>query len=85
MDSSSKKIDSWWYFKGPFQGVTQWTPMTDLFPNGLNRVQQESGWSMAAHNRFWSGLTHYATQNGGEYDFVIGTYLHETLTCFSTY
>ena len=46
--------------------------MTDLFPNGLNRVQQEAGWSMVAHNRFWSGITNYAIQNGGKYNFIIG-------------
>ena len=68
------KIDSWWYFKGPMQGVTKWEPMTDLFPNGLDRVQQESGWPITAHNRFWSGLTDYAIQNGGQYTFIIGKF-----------
>ena len=44
------------------------------FPNGLDRVQQETGWPVVAHNRYWSGLTNYSTENGGDYHFIIGTY-----------
>lgn len=65
------KIDSWWYFKGPFLGVTNWTSLPQVFPNGLNEVQQKSGWTFAAHNRYWSGSTDYADENGGKYHFII--------------
>ena len=65
------EIDSWWYFKGPVQGVTSWTPMPELFPHGLDRVQQETGWPVGAHNRYWSGKTNYSSENGGDYYFII--------------
>ncbi len=46
--------------------------MPDLFPNGLERVLQETGWPIIAHNRYWSSKNVYAKQNGGPFNFVIG-------------
>ncbi len=45
------QIDSWWYYKGELQGVTNWTELPDIFPRGLDYVQQATGWPIAAHNR----------------------------------
>ena len=44
----------------------------------MDRVQQETGWPVVAHNRYWSGLTNYSTENGGDYRFIIG--IHFQLT-----
>ena len=46
--------------------------MTDLFPHGLDRVQQATAWSVVAHNRYWSASTPYAIQNGGPFHFIMG-------------
>ena len=70
-----RQIDSWWYYKGPIQGVTNWTAMNDLFPMGLEQVQQQTAWPLAAHNRYWSGLNDYAVENGGSFHFIIGEIL----------
>ena len=53
-------------------GVTNWTSLPEIFPNGLIEVKQKTGWTFAAHNRYWSGHTNYASENGGNYRFVIG-------------
>ena len=53
--------------------MTEWTALPKLFPNGLDEVQQRTGWSFAAHNRYWSGLTPYASENGGKFRFIIET------------
>ncbi len=29
------EYDSWWYPKGPRKGVTEWTSMRKIFPQGL--------------------------------------------------
>ena len=33
---------------------------------------QETGWPIAAHNRYWSKDNVYAEQNGGQFKFYIG-------------
>eukprot|EP01084_Bolivina_argentea_P143819 252495_1 len=47
-------LDSWWYYKGAGGGVKNWTARSDIFPNGLEYVYNATGWSIQAHNRYWS-------------------------------
>lgn len=68
---SSILLDSWWYFKGPDGGVTNWTATSDAFPEGLPKFHKRTGLPVVAHNRYWSSETTYAAANGGSYDFLI--------------
>ena len=67
-------IDSWWYFKGEHNGVSNWTAAPGIFyENGgdadLVRLNQETGWPFIAHNRGWAKDTTYAVANGGRFAF----------------
>jgi len=67
-------LDSWWYYKGEGGGVKNWTAMPSVFPGGQQGLQEllaKTGWRVTAHNRYWSGNTDYASQNGGDYDFYV--------------
>ncbi|XP_046547807.1 uncharacterized protein LOC124257721 [Haliotis rubra] len=66
------QLDSWWYYKGPQNGVTSWTAMPKIFPNGLQFLHKKLGLPLAAHNRYWSRNATYAKQNGGKYNFIEG-------------
>ncbi len=67
--------DSWWYYKGKGGGVTEWTAMPYVFPHGLEYLQQQTGWLVQGHNRYWSADNVYAKQNNGSYDFLVnGSY-----------
>ena len=37
-------LDSWWYYKGENGGVSEWTAMDDVFPEGIDTLYQETGW-----------------------------------------
>ncbi|CAG0900286.1 unnamed protein product [Darwinula stevensoni] len=65
------QLDSWWYPKGADEGVVEWTALPDVFPNGLQNLYQAVGLPFLAHNRWFSPETTYATENGGEYEFLI--------------
>src|SRR6185312_13460455 len=56
------QLDSWWYYKGKSQGVTDWSPRTDVFPHGLAALHQSLGLPLVTHNRWWDSATGYATQ-----------------------
>ena len=45
------QIDSWWYYKDELQGVSNWSELPEIFPNGLDFIQESTGWPMVAHNR----------------------------------
>ena len=65
-------LDSWWYYQAADTGgVTNWTARPDVFPRGMRHVRDATGWPIVAHNRYWSGETVYAKQNGGDFDFII--------------
>ncbi|KAH8061053.1 hypothetical protein JL722_4347 [Aureococcus anophagefferens] len=65
-------LDSWWYYQATDTGgVTNWTARPDIFPSGMRHVRDATGWPIVAHNRYWSGETVYAKQNGGDFDFII--------------
>ncbi|KAH8078447.1 hypothetical protein JL720_9638 [Aureococcus anophagefferens] len=65
-------LDSWWYYQATDTGgVTNWTARPDVFPSGMRHVRDATGWPIVAHNRYWSGETVYAKQNGGDFDFII--------------
>jgi hypothetical protein len=63
--------DSWWYYKGKGEGVSQWIARPDIFPNGMAYVANATQWDMVAHNRYWAPDTVYAQQNGGNYSFAV--------------
>lgn len=62
------QLDSWWYYKGIGNGVTEWTPMPDIFPSGLVALHRRlENIPFAAHNRFWA----YDTVYKQKYAFVL--------------
>ncbi|KAK7102304.1 hypothetical protein V1264_020541 [Littorina saxatilis] len=65
------QYDSWWYYKGYDNGVKTWEARPDIFPNGFQFVFNKTGIPAVGHNRFWSNDTVYATQNGGQYNFIV--------------
>jgi hypothetical protein len=46
--------------------------LPEIFPQGLDFIQQATGWPIAAHNRYWSKDNVYAKENGGKFDFYMG-------------
>lgn len=64
-------LDSWWYYKGFQDGVKEWIAMGNIFPDGLDYVRNATGWPIQGHNRYWATDNVYATQNGGQWDFII--------------
>ena len=62
------QIDSWWYYKGIGDGVTNWNARPDIFPGGLPALIRELGnIPVVAHNRYWAFDTVYK-QN---YSFIL--------------
>ena len=54
------QLDSWWYFKGIGGGVTQYTAMPNVFPDGLPALHRKvENIPFAAHNRYWAFDTVY--------------------------
>jgi len=72
------QIDSWWYPKGQSGGVTTWTALPDVFPDGLQAVHEAIQMPFVAHNRYWDPTTPYAKQNGGQYEFIMDRYAMPT-------
>ncbi|KAK7231925.1 hypothetical protein SO694_00083057 [Aureococcus anophagefferens] len=65
-------LDSWWYYGRRTRAASaNWTARPDVFPSGMRHVRDATGWPIVAHNRYWSGETVYAKQNGGDFDFII--------------
>lgn len=64
-------LDSWWYYQGMSSGVKNWIGRPDIFPHGNDFLRNKTGWPIMGHNRFWAIDNVYATQNGGDYDFVV--------------
>jgi hypothetical protein len=67
------------YYKGWIGGVKNWTAMPSIFPHGLAYFQEQTQWSIIAHNRYWSGNTDYASQNGGTYEFIVDDTMHSAM------
>ena len=59
------------YFKGANGGTKNWTAMESAFPHGLPYFHEQLRLPIIAHNRWWSAEVDYATQNGGQYSFVV--------------
>ena len=78
-------LDSWWYFQGPFEGVTEWVAKPGVFPSGMDNMVNTLEWSVTAHNRYWSYETVYATQNGGEYPFIVEKSLFKAIPTSETF
>jgi hypothetical protein len=54
------QLDSWWYYKGINDGVSQWTARPDVFPDGLSILHRRlENIPLAAHNRYWAYDTVY--------------------------
>lgn len=51
--------------------MLNWTAMTSVFPHNLTWLNQQTGWPVQGHNRFWSPNTNYAKQNGGPWEFIV--------------
>jgi hypothetical protein len=34
------QLDSWWYYKGLADGVSEWTARPEIFPDGLNGLNR---------------------------------------------
>jgi hypothetical protein len=62
------QLDSWWYYRGISDGVTQWSARPDIFPGGLPVFYRRmENISLVAHNRFWAPDNNYTNK----YAFVI--------------
>jgi hypothetical protein len=62
------QLDSWWYYKGIGEGVSQWTARPDIFPDGLISLHRRiENLPIVAHNRYWAYDTVYKTK----YAFVV--------------
>ena len=62
------QLDSWFYYKGIGQGVSDWQSRPDIFPDGLPSLyRQMESIPLAAHNRFWAPDTVYSDK----YAFII--------------
>jgi hypothetical protein len=49
------ELDSWWYYKGIKEGVSQWRARPDIFPEGLPELHRRlENIPFAAHNRWWA-------------------------------
>jgi hypothetical protein len=64
-------LDSWWYQQGKGGGVKNWTAQPRVFPDGMAFVHERTDWMFQLHNRYWATDNIYATQNGGEYNFIV--------------
>ena len=51
--------------------MKSWTPLKEVFPNGLEQLYLKTGLKVVAHNRYWATDNVYAEENGGLYHFVI--------------
>ncbi|CAF1513373.1 unnamed protein product, partial [Adineta ricciae] len=70
------QLDSWWYYKGIGGGVTQYTPMPTIFPDGLQALHRRvENIPFAAHNRYWAFDTVYKQNYSFALDEVHGTAL----------
>lgn len=65
------QLDSWWYPQGKGGGVTDWNATAKTFPDGLVAFHEKVGMPFYAHNRMWSSENVYASQNGGDYQFIV--------------
>ncbi|CAF1248650.1 unnamed protein product [Adineta steineri] len=49
------QLDSWWYYKGIGHGVSEYTAMRHIFPDGLQALHRRlENIPLAAHNRYWA-------------------------------
>ncbi|CAF1132035.1 unnamed protein product, partial [Didymodactylos carnosus] len=65
------QYDSWFYYKGIGDGVSEWESRPDIFPDGMAQLNNKVQLPIGAHNRYWASNTTYAKDNGGKYDFLI--------------
>lgn len=63
------QFDSWWYFKGPNQGVTSWEPQPSIFPSGM---APWPGIPLVLHNRMFQDVNAYSSN----YSFIVDNSSH---------
>jgi hypothetical protein len=51
--------------------VSNWSATEKTFPNGLRPFFEQVNMPFYAHNRYWAADNVYATQNGGDYEFIV--------------
>ena len=64
------QYDSWWYPKDNTSrrgGVIEWNALKDVFPDGLQFLNNKTQMPVVAHNRWWSNITVYAQH----FDFIV--------------
>jgi hypothetical protein len=62
------QLDSWWYYKGTGGGVSQYTAMPNIFPDGLQGLHRRlENIPLATHNRYWA----YDNVYKQNYSFVL--------------
>ena len=62
------ELDSWWYYKGLRDGVSEWRARPDVFPDGLATFHRRvNNTPLAAHNRYWA----YDNVYKQKYSFVL--------------
>src|SRR5690348_1673836 len=66
------ELDSWWYFKGNNSvvesgGIKLWQPRPDVFPSGMEYIQQQLGTPLVTHSKYYSQDNEYQ-QN---FDFMV--------------
>ena len=62
------QIDSWWYYEGMKEGVSNWTARPDIFPHGLEGLDHELfSLPLVAHNRYWA----YDNVYKNNYSFIL--------------
>nr|KAG5703063.1 hypothetical protein BaRGS_016224 [Batillaria attramentaria] len=66
------EVDTWWYEKGVGGFAKTWKAPADVFPDGIGGLADKIKWPIVAAGGQWSTDNTYATQNGGNYTFVIG-------------
>lgn len=63
--------DSWWYGGPQHGGCVKWDTPSNVFPNGMVNLYKQTNFKSVAHSRVWSSNVTYASQNGGQYNFLI--------------
>jgi hypothetical protein len=62
------QLDSWWYYKGLNDGVSEWRARPDIFPDGLAELHRKiNNIPLAAHNRYWA----YDNVYKQKYSFIL--------------
>ncbi|XP_046368497.2 uncharacterized protein LOC124143542 [Haliotis rufescens] len=65
------QLDDWLYERDDNNGTISLTPRNGTVPDGLTFLHEKTGLAIVLQNGFWSNETSYASQNGGNFSFLI--------------